>query len=164
MSADQNSAALKFPQVVVVEASAGSGKTRALAKRYLKLLLNPQVSPQELSLRNILAITTDTTSALTEALGVQDIKDYVKKYWREGLWAVYRNRKINPKLIRQIRTSSKNILDYLISEDIIAQWRNVSVTQDSTEPRQVNVTAQVQPAFGLQWMDITFTFVLSFSS
>lgn len=40
----------------MVEASAGSGKTFALAKRYLKLLVNPSVS-QQIPLRSILAIT-----------------------------------------------------------------------------------------------------------
>ncbi len=48
---------LQFPQVVVVEASAGSGKTFCLAKRYLQLLINSQVSSKSSILRNILAIT-----------------------------------------------------------------------------------------------------------
>lgn len=112
--------------------------------------------------RNIMAITTDTTSALTESLGVQDVKDYVKKYWREGLWAVYRNKPITPALIQQIKASSENILGYLQSENIVSEWRNITAAQDAVEPRQVNVTGQIQPAFGLTWMDVTFTFVLSF--
>ena len=48
---------LKFPEVVVVEASAGSGKTYALAKRYLQLLINPNFTSKFIPLRNILAIT-----------------------------------------------------------------------------------------------------------
>jgi ATP-dependent exoDNAse (exonuclease V) beta subunit len=47
----------KFPEVVVVEASAGSGKTFALAKRYLELLINPRLKLEDIPLRNILAIT-----------------------------------------------------------------------------------------------------------
>ncbi|MCM8787719.1 MAG: UvrD-helicase domain-containing protein [Candidatus Omnitrophica bacterium] len=45
----------KFSEVVIVEASAGSGKTLELAKRYIKLLLNANNEPN--SLENILAIT-----------------------------------------------------------------------------------------------------------
>ncbi|PIU57454.1 MAG: hypothetical protein COS89_04515 [Deltaproteobacteria bacterium CG07_land_8_20_14_0_80_38_7] len=44
-------------QIFVVEASAGSGKTYALARRYLKLLLNASARQEEESLRSILAIT-----------------------------------------------------------------------------------------------------------
>ena len=44
-------------QILVVEASAGSGKTYALARRYLKLLLNALVKKEEEGLRSILAIT-----------------------------------------------------------------------------------------------------------
>jgi len=111
--------------------------------------------------RIIMAITTDTTSALTESLGVQDVKDYVKKYWREGLWKVYKNKPITPALIQQIKASSENILGYLQSESIISDWQNITATQDTVEPRQVNVTGRIKPAFGLTWMDVTFTFVLS---
>ncbi|MEW5895188.1 MAG: UvrD-helicase domain-containing protein [Candidatus Omnitrophota bacterium] len=45
-----------FPEVRVVEASAGSGKTFALAKRYVQLVLDPMAS-RELPIRGILAIT-----------------------------------------------------------------------------------------------------------
>ncbi len=45
------------PEVCVVEASAGSGKTYALATRYLRLLLNPDLPFDYVPLRTILAIT-----------------------------------------------------------------------------------------------------------
>lgn len=132
-----------------------------------KFLVQRGVSPVKVRgdvVRNVMSITTDTTSALTEDLGVQDVKDYVKKYWREGLWAVYKNAPITNELIGQIRFSSESILNYLISQRIVAEYKNVSVSQSSTEPRLINVTGSIKPAFGLQWMDVTFTFVLSFTS
>jgi ATP-dependent exoDNAse (exonuclease V) beta subunit len=44
-------------QIFVTEASAGSGKTYALAKRYIQLLLNPKVTPDEMPFKSTLAIT-----------------------------------------------------------------------------------------------------------
>ncbi len=57
--------ALRSPQVVVVEASAGSGKTYALAKRYLQLIIHPALSPEYNPLPAILAITF-TNKAMIE--------------------------------------------------------------------------------------------------
>lgn len=53
---------LKFPQIAVVEASAGSGKTYALAKRFLQLLIN-KTDPTAGSLNQILAITFTNKAA-----------------------------------------------------------------------------------------------------
>ena len=47
---------LSFPEVVIVEASAGTGKTYELAKRYIQLILNTPPRNQ-ISTDNILAIT-----------------------------------------------------------------------------------------------------------
>lgn len=111
--------------------------------------------------RNVLAITTDTTSALTEDLGIQDEKDYIKKFWREGLYPLYRNKKITTNLILAMEDSSENIMQTLLSEEIIADYKNLSIVQDDVEIRQVNVTGKVKPAASLQWINVTFTFALS---
>ena len=50
------------PQVTIVEASAGSGKTYCLAGRYIRLLMNGSLS--EIPLKNILAITFSNKAAL----------------------------------------------------------------------------------------------------
>lgn len=56
MSAEERSKPI-FPEVRVVEASAGSGKTYALAKRYVQLLINPGLKQDEIPLESVLAIT-----------------------------------------------------------------------------------------------------------
>lgn len=50
-------------EIRVVEASAGSGKTYALAKHYVQLLLNPSLAVEQIPLRNILAITFTNKAA-----------------------------------------------------------------------------------------------------
>jgi hypothetical protein len=132
----------------------------------LQYLVQRGVSPGKISgevVRNVMAITTDTTNALTESLGVQDVKDYVKKYWREGLWNIYKNAPITPTLPGQLTSASNTILGGLVSRDIIENYKSIAVAQDITEPRKLNISGKIKPAFGLQWMDVTFTFVLSFA-
>ena len=52
------------PEVRVVEASAGSGKTYCLAVRYLKLLINPSLKLEDIPLNGIAAITFSNKAAL----------------------------------------------------------------------------------------------------
>ena len=52
-----------FPCVHVTEASAGSGKTYALAMRYLQLVMNPELYSGKESLKTILAITFTNKAA-----------------------------------------------------------------------------------------------------
>jgi len=61
--ANSESDIFKFPQVCIVEASAGSGKTYTLAKRYVSLLINPYLKPQDIPLQSILAITFTNKAA-----------------------------------------------------------------------------------------------------
>lgn len=67
---------LSFPEVRIVEASAGSGKTYALARRYIQLLINPYLDLDEIALKNILAITF-TNKAAREMK--ERILDFLKK-------------------------------------------------------------------------------------
>ncbi|MCD4781512.1 MAG: UvrD-helicase domain-containing protein [Candidatus Omnitrophica bacterium] len=53
-----------FPEVRVVEASAGSGKTFTLARRYVQLLLHPKWNAVPLPMRHILAITFTNKASL----------------------------------------------------------------------------------------------------
>jgi ATP-dependent exoDNAse (exonuclease V) beta subunit len=63
-------------QVVIVEASAGSGKTYTLAKRYLQILMQHPHGDIGLGIRNILAITFTNRATLEMK---QRILNYLKK-------------------------------------------------------------------------------------
>lgn len=67
---------LKFPCIDVVEASAGSGKTHALAKRYIQLIMDSQLKQEKIPLKTILAITF-TNKATIEMK--QRILEFLKK-------------------------------------------------------------------------------------
>ncbi|MDD4179012.1 MAG: UvrD-helicase domain-containing protein [Candidatus Margulisbacteria bacterium] len=53
-----------IPQIEIVEASAGSGKTYALAQKYLDLLTSPKQQASDIPFKNILAITFTNAAAL----------------------------------------------------------------------------------------------------
>ena len=65
-----------FPEVRVVEASAGSGKTYALAKRYIQLLLDPKLKIEEVPIRSILAITFTNKAAF-------EMKERILKFLKQ---------------------------------------------------------------------------------
>ncbi len=65
--------AFSSPEVRVVEASAGSGKTYALTKRYVQLLLNPKLRLEHISIRNILAITFTNKAAFEMKSRILDV-------------------------------------------------------------------------------------------
>ncbi len=58
-----NQTTFHSPEVRVVEASAGSGKTYALAKRYVQLILNPSLNLEKVPIRNVLALTFTNKAA-----------------------------------------------------------------------------------------------------
>ncbi|MFA5362714.1 MAG: UvrD-helicase domain-containing protein [Candidatus Omnitrophota bacterium] len=59
---ENNNSILTSPEVCIVEASAGSGKTYTLARRYVKLLMDGRLS-EEMALKSILAITFTNKAA-----------------------------------------------------------------------------------------------------
>ena len=59
----QKDYSLEFPEIVIVEASAGTGKTRELAKRYLQLILSP-FHRGKVQIESILATTFTNKAAI----------------------------------------------------------------------------------------------------
>ena len=76
---------LKFPGVDVVEASAGSGKTYALAKRYLQLLMAPQLQSEESPLKAILAVTFTNKAAI-------EMKERILEFLKKIALDAFKNR------------------------------------------------------------------------
>ena len=72
---------LQSPQVLVVEASAGSGKTYALARRYVQLCLH-LASTQALPIQSILAITF--TNKATLGMKSRILEFFVRRVTVEG--------------------------------------------------------------------------------
>ena len=65
---------IRFPQVVLLKASAGSGKTHALTERFVQFLLSDQIPRNHL--RNILAITFSNNAA-------KEMKERILKWLKD---------------------------------------------------------------------------------
>ena len=61
MSVLEKDTEIRFPQVVLLKASAGSGKTHALTERFVQFLLSDKIPKNHL--KNILAITFSNNAA-----------------------------------------------------------------------------------------------------
>ncbi len=120
----------QFPQIHMVEASAGSGKTYALAKRYIWLLINPAVSDMGTPLSSILAITFTNKAALEmkerilEFLKKIALDKFVSRKEKEGFisslgveeeFAVKMAHKIMDELIRNYNFFQVQTIDSFIN-------------------------------------------------
>ena len=106
-----------------------------------------------------MAITSDTSSPINEDLGVQDIGDYVQKYWQESLWNVYKNAHITPNFAASLVSTSTTMLERLISDTVIFGYKDITAAPDQVEPRKFIMRGRIKPSFTFQWMDVYFTFV-----
>jgi len=105
----------RFPEVRVVEASAGSGKTYALAQRYIQLLLTQPGNPQVVSLRNILAITFTNKAAFEMK---RRILDFLKKMALDELSPIEEDTLLKPLGLSraQAREKAYGILETLVHQ------------------------------------------------
>lgn len=105
---------VQFPQVYIVEASAGSGKTYALAKRYIQLLINPYLKPEEIPLKNILAITFSNKAAI-------EMKERILEFLKKIALDKFSNEKEKEDILSSLKTDrafaqkkAYMIMDYII--------------------------------------------------
>jgi len=101
----------QVPEVVVVGASAGSGKTHALAKRYLRVLLESKDNP-EVVLKSILAITFSNKASLEMK---ERIIDFLKRIALDDFSSLDYKKDILTGFDPQIaKLKAKEILDCLV--------------------------------------------------
>ncbi|MBU1862499.1 MAG: UvrD-helicase domain-containing protein, partial [Candidatus Omnitrophica bacterium] len=97
-------------QIFKVEASAGSGKTHILAKRYLELLFNPSLALNEVPIYTILAITF-TNKATVE------MKDRILNFLKKiacNQFVTNEERKELLSIPGATREKARTIIDYII--------------------------------------------------
>jgi len=103
-------------------------------------------------------ITTRTDFVILEEENVVDIADYVKAVWRQRLEQIFLNRPIDEGLLRDMVVFSGTLLDSMIRDRILSDYKDVSAVQDESDPRMVRVRGRVKPMFHTLYIDVEFVF------
>lgn len=108
---------LRFPGVDVVEASAGSGKTYALAKRYIQLAMDPQLGSGEGVLKSILAITFTNKAAM-------EMKERILEFLKKIALDAFDNREEKKDIISVLPVSEGEAREiaHSLMDDIIRHY------------------------------------------
>ncbi|MCK5213773.1 MAG: UvrD-helicase domain-containing protein [Candidatus Omnitrophica bacterium] len=106
----------QFPELRVVEASAGSGKTYALAKRYVQLLLNPSLAGDIHPFKKILAITFTNKAAFEMKAR---IIEFLKRLALKQMTAIEEEMILRPIGVSAVEASRKA---FDIMEDLIHHY------------------------------------------
>ena len=106
-------------------------------------------------------ITTDPTNANTSEISIVMIKDYVVKQLRHLLDTTYIGGRIVPGTLNSIELSVQTMLKQFIKYQIINDFRNIKATQDTSDPRVVDVTFDFEAVYPLIWIDVTYQLYVS---
>ena len=113
--------------------------------------------------RMIIPISTDTTSAFTEDLSVQDIADYLRGFIRLRLFDAFSNVNITADTEGSLIAALSSLLEGLIKDRILVAFTDIQATQRTDEPRKIDMRGKVKPAFPLRWIDVDLVFTANIS-
>lgn len=101
--------------------------------------------------------TVNTGNAVEEEPSVVRIRDYTAFVTRTILENRFVGTVILADTTTEVASVTIGILKSLIAQQLITAYANVRAEVDSIEPRQVNVSFDIQPVFPLNWIRIDFT-------
>ncbi len=113
------------------------------------------------------AITTDSTSAETEEISVVDVERRVKRSLRTGLDNAFigKGLVVNEDTEDDVVGIAESVLNQLVRDSVIVSYGKknnpdtgevpIKASQDSSEPRLINLTCSYKPAFPLKYITAT---------
>ena len=97
--------------------------------------------------------TTNSGFAEEEEISVIFIRDRIAKSMRVAFGGFIGDAE-TPTFQTTLYATATDIMESFVSQRLITDFRNLTVKRDDVEPRQWNITAQVQPVFGVNWIYI----------
>ncbi len=104
--------------------------------------------------------TTNVTSADTEDPAVVSIADYLKKVTRESLTNTFVGKPINDNFLGAVSGKISRLFEQAIYDEVISAYKPESITvqQNPSEPRLIQVTGSVSPQYTNWFIDIGLEF------
>lgn len=102
------------------------------------------------------ALSTASADIITAELKVTKIKDFISKTLRTTLQRLFINTRLTPTTLASISAAVTNALQQFVIRNILVGFRDVTVVQNEQDPRQVDVSFRIQPAFDVNYILVTF--------
>lgn len=102
--------------------------------------------------------STQVATADSEENAVVELADYLKRQTRDTLWTIHKGAPIDATLPGAMAATMASIFEREITQTNLVEYKDISVQQDTAEPRLVKVNAKVKPVYPLTWIDITMQF------
>lgn len=96
---------------------------------------------------------TTTQSGLPEEeeASIVFIRDHISRTMRRSFQA-FIGKPESPTLIPSLTSRAIGLINAFISQNIITDYRNLSISRDDVEPRQYNVVFEAQPNYPVNWI------------
>lgn len=107
------------------------------------------------------AVTTDTTNVNTFTASIRLIEDFIRKTLRPLLDKTYIGTKITSQTPSKVVSTITTYLTQQIANEIIVRFQGISVTQDTIDPRTLNVSFSIKPVYPCEFVDVSFSLLLS---
>lgn len=102
--------------------------------------------------------STNTSTPDTEENAIVELADYLKRITRETLYNVYKGAPITKLLPSAMGTTLAKLFEKEITNVNVVEYKDISIKQDTSDPRLVLVNAKVKPVYSLTFIDITLQF------
>lgn len=103
-------------------------------------------------------ITTCDDDVNSQEITLIQIKDYVIDACRTITADTYIGRKLTQTLIADIKYTMENLLNNFISQGVIINFSSLKVKRSTLDPRQVDVSFEIEAVYPLNWINIEFGF------
>lgn len=97
--------------------------------------------------------TTQSGAPEEEEISIVFIRDHLARTMRRSFRA-FIGQPEDPTLIPSLTQRAISLLNAFVSQNLITDYRNLSVSRDEVEPRQYNIVVEVQPNYPVNWIFI----------
>lgn len=105
-------------------------------------------------------MTNQSRNPILEEPTVLRAKDYLINILRAYVAKQYVGTTIQVGIEKSINLGVTRFLDVQVSRNLITEYKNLIVKQDSVEPRQINISFDFEPIFPLIFINISFDVLL----